>query len=83
MWDSIGIIGVLILLAAYALIQTEKVNSRQLIYPIMNFVGAACIVLSLIDDWNLPAFLMEASWMIISIWGMWHILKKRREKENE
>jgi len=75
-FDIIGITGVAILLLAYGLLQSEKISSKQLTYPVMNFIGAALITVSLYKDWNLSAFVIEICWMLISVYSMVRIVKK-------
>lgn len=78
--DIIGILGVVLLLAAYMLLQSGKITSEQYIYPILNFLGAAFIVISLFKDWNLSAFLIETCWMAISVYGFLKIKKNAKTK---
>ncbi len=70
MLDIIGIIGVVMMLGAYFLLQAERITSKQYIYPVLNFVSAGLIVISLMGDWNLSAFLIEVSWMVVSLYGI-------------
>lgn len=83
MLDIIGIIGVLLVLIDYFLLQTERIHSNQLIYPLLNFIGGILITISLFKDWNLAAFLMETSWVAVSAWGIWHVMQKKKKKESK
>lgn len=75
--DIIGLIGVAFILVTYAALQLEKLDPKALPYSILNAVGAALIVLSLLKDFNLAAFVIEASWFLISLFGIGHIIFKR------
>lgn len=68
--DLVGIIGVVIIVVAYLLLQLERLKSTDLIYSVMNAVGASLIVASLIVDFNLSALLMEVFWVLISFIGI-------------
>lgn len=68
--DLVGIIGVVIIVVAYLLLQLERLKSTSLIYSVMNAVGASMIVASLIVDFNLSALLMEVFWVLISFIGI-------------
>ena len=68
--DLVGIIGVVIIVVAYLLLQLERLKSTDLIYSVMNAVGASMIVASLIVDFNLSALLMEVFWVLISFIGI-------------
>jgi paired small multidrug resistance pump len=68
--DWVGIVGVVLTLAAFLLLQAGKLHGTGFIYQAMNALGAAAVVLSLFYDFNLSAFIVEAAWVVISIYGM-------------
>ena len=76
--DVLGLLGVTIIIIAYALLQTEKLATIQPIYSILNILGASLILFSLLFDWNLSAVLIEVFWIIISIYGLARLLNKRK-----
>jgi hypothetical protein len=69
-YDLAGNVGVTLIVAAYLLLQLERVTSNSLPYLAANATGAALILLSLFYEFNLPAFLMEAFWLAISVMGL-------------
>jgi paired small multidrug resistance pump len=69
-YDLAGSVGVILIVAAYLLLQLERVGSSSLPYLLANAVGAALILLSLAYEFNLSAFLMEAFWLAISLLGL-------------
>ena len=44
----------------------------------MNLVGAGLILVSLVHDFNLPAFVLESVWGLISLYGLCRWLLRRR-----
>jgi hypothetical protein len=74
--DFVGNIGVLLLMAAYLLLQLNKL-SNGLLYSAMNAVGAAFIVASLVNNFNLSAFIIEVFWILISFVGILRHLRSR------
>ena len=68
--DFFGNIGVLILMIAYLLLQLNKL-SNGLVYSTLNALGAGLIVISLLTNFNLSAFLMEVFWVLISFVGIY------------
>ena len=66
----IGIVGVALVLLAYFLLQKGKLTPRDRAYPLMNIAGSLGIVVSLIEAWNLPSFIIQCCWIAISIYGM-------------
>jgi len=71
--DLVGIFGVVLVLAAYLLLQLRKLSADRLEFSVANAIGAGCILLSLTQDFNLPAFMIELAWLLISVYGMLRI----------
>ena len=65
-----GLIGSFIVVTAYLLNQTGRLASSDWRFPAANLVGAAAILLSLTDAWNLPAAVIEFFWAAISLYGL-------------
>lgn len=79
--DPVGILGVILLLVAYCLLSTNKMSPHSITYQVLNFVGAALILFSLLFHWNTASVLIEIAWMIISVIGLYRIIRTReREK---
>ena len=78
-FDLVGNIGVLLMVVAYLLLQLEKLSSSALSYLLLNTVGALLVIISLKFRFNLSAFLMEAFWLLISLFGLMKPLFARRE----
>jgi hypothetical protein len=66
-----GMIGSILFLTAYFLLQKGKILHTGLCYLGMNLAGAVLLLISLSIDWNLPAFLLEAAWALISMVGIY------------
>ncbi len=70
LFNIIGLIGVGIVVIAYFLQQRGIVKSTELNYLVMNIMGPMAIIISLMRFWNLPSFLLNLSWMLISMYGL-------------
>ena len=68
--DLLGGVGVVIVLGAYLALQLGRWRAEQLRYSVANGIGALLIVVSLCFAFNLSAFAMEASWVLISLIGV-------------
>ncbi len=79
-YDWVGTVGVLLIVGAYLLLQLEKLRSDELRYSIFNGLGALLIIVSLVFDFNMSAFLIEAFWLAISLYGAlrWARAARRR-----
>lgn len=67
--DYIGATGVAILLGTYLFLQLNRIAAASLLYSQLNAVGALFILISLSQDFNMSAFVVEACWFVISLIG--------------
>lgn len=67
--DMIGIVGVGLTLLAYFLLHANYLTSEGKGFSLLNLIGASFVEYSLMFDWNTPAVIMEASWILISLYG--------------
>lgn len=69
-YDLVGSIGVGVIVLTYILLQTGKIKSESLAYSLLNAAGASLIIVSLIYNFNFPAFVVEFFWVLISLYGI-------------
>ena len=75
--DIIGNIGVVCFLAGFFLLQKERLRHDDIAYLLLNLAGAVLLMGSLLIHWNLSAFLLEAAWACISMYGIYKKLNHR------
>ncbi len=75
--DFVANIGVALLMIAYLLLQLNKLRSDGLTYSLLNAAGASLIIISLLVNFNLSAFLAEAFWVLISLIGIYRYLRPK------
>lgn len=68
--DLFGVVGVLLILSAYAGATSGKLDARRAPALLLNLVGALLILLSLYFDFNLSAVLMEGAWAMVALIGL-------------
>jgi hypothetical protein len=73
--DFLGLVGVVIIVVTYLLLQLGKLSSNALAYSLLNAIGASLIVLSLLVTFNLSALLMEVFWVLISLLGVYRYFR--------
>lgn len=78
-YDWVGIAGTLMVLGAFALLQAGRVSGTGLAYQLLNLFGAGGVLLSLLGTFNVSVFLLEATWVLISGYGIARSFKARRE----
>lgn len=77
-YDILGTVGVTLIVLTYVLLQIGRVRSDQLVYSILNAVGASLILVSLYYNFNFPAFVVEFFWLLISLFGIGKFILERR-----
>ncbi len=73
--DFLGNVGVVLIIIDYLLLQLNRINSNSLSYSLLNAVGASLIIISLVFNFNLSAFVMEAIWVVISLFGLYRYFR--------
>lgn len=76
--NVLGNMGVVCFLVAYFCLQKGTWQAQSYRYYGANLAGAILLLCSLLIDWNLPAFLLEAVWGLISIWGLIKLYRTRK-----
>ena len=73
--DALGALGAGVIILAYFLNQQRRLASEDWRYPALNLSGALLILISLWHEPNLPSIVIEAFWVLISLYGL---LRNRR-----
>ena len=76
--DAAGLAGVFVMTAAYAAAQVGRLSPVKAPSLLLNFGGACLVILSLLRDFNLSAFLMEAVWALVALFGLIRIAVRNR-----
>lgn len=69
-FNTIGIIGVVMVLCCYFLLQIGRLSARSFWYSFFNFLGSVFILISLYYTWNLASGVIEIAWLLISVYGL-------------
>ena len=77
--DIIGMIGTASIVAAFFLIQFEKISPKGLLYNWLNLVGAVLLLISLCINFNLASFVIEIFWIGASLVGIYKYYERKRQ----
>jgi hypothetical protein len=68
--DSIGWIGAISLLAAYALVSMRKLEGDSLVYQLLNMMGGAFLIVNSFHYKAFPSVAVNVVWIGIAIYTM-------------
>lgn len=71
----VGLIGSMIFLVAFVYANAAK-KLDPVRFNAMNLAGALMLLVSLSVHFNLAAFVLEAAWALIAIWGLVRALRR-------
>ena len=80
--DVVGMVGVVIVVITYFLLQSEKIDAKGFLYSFLNAFGSLLVVYSLLYNWNLASFIIEFSWILISLYGLKKWYRSKRQKSD-
>lgn len=75
--DTIGMLGTLLVVLAYYLLQLERTDPKGLAYNMINLVGAVLLLISLWFHFNLASFVIEIFWIAASLIGLWKYRRRQ------
>jgi hypothetical protein len=77
-YDLVGAVGALAILAAFAGVQTGRLSPHRPTALLLNLIGASLVMVSLIGYWNLATFLLEVAWIAVALYGLGKFALDRR-----
>lgn len=74
-YDWVGIVGTLMVLFAYYLLQAGRLHGNGLLYQLLNLFGAVGVLASLYGKFNIAVCLLMVVWLVISAYGLVRTVK--------
>lgn len=76
-YQLIGLTAPALFLYPYAMVSLDRWKQEWLRFHLLNLIGAIAILISLIEQWNLPVCILETCWGAISAVGVVKALRHR------
>ena len=77
-FDLMALLGAAGILAAYAGVQLRRLDPHRPAALLLNLVGATLVLISLVEDFNWAAFVLEIAWIAIAGHGLFRLAFARR-----
>lgn len=68
--DIAGLVGVALMLTAYAASALGKIEADRPLALVANLIGALLVIYSLMYQWNISSFVLEAVWACFAAAGL-------------
>ena len=78
MLQVISVLGALAILGAFAANLFGWIQPSNLWYLVANFLGSAVLTVVAVVDQQLGFLLLEGTWALVSLWGIFAALRGRR-----
>ncbi|MFJ2543983.1 hypothetical protein [Microbacterium sp. NPDC087589] len=78
LYETAGWIGMILVLSAFAMLASQQLDSRSVVYHSLNATGAFLMVLSTVASQSWPAVVLNSAWSAIGVITLVHILVTRR-----
>ena len=75
--DTIGYIGVALLIVTYAMLQLDRIDPKGFWYSFNNMIVAILVTVSLLYSFNLASMVIEVFWFSLSVFGIWNYYRKK------
>lgn len=74
-----GFLGVALYLGSYAALQTGYIRGQGGLYALLNLGAASCVLVSLVEAFNMSSAIIQIFWIVISIVGLtrMYLLQRR------
>ena len=76
LYNVAGVVGAVLVILVYFATQQRWLSAEDWRFPFANLLGAGFILVSLMADCNLAAFVVEVFWVLISLYGLAQSLKR-------
>jgi hypothetical protein len=70
MSDMLQILGAVMILGAFALLQFHKASQHSYSYLFLNLIGSALLALLVFTSHQWGFLLLEGAWVLIALWGI-------------
>ena len=74
--EIVGWVGMILILAAYGLITTNRVKSDTFSYQLMNALGSIGLIINALYNEAYPLFVLNVIWEMIALFGLYKSFKK-------
>jgi predicted small integral membrane protein len=72
-----SVVGALLILGAFAGLQTRRIPAESYAYQTMNLGGGVALLIVALVERQIGFILLEAAWSLVSMVGLWRVARLR------
>lgn len=76
----IGVSGMAMILVAFSLVQSQKVDVNNVWYDLLNFVGSVFLIIYAVPPMSWPFIILNGVWALMSLKDLIFFVTHRRKK---
>ncbi len=76
-FQVVSIVGAVLILAAFAAQQLQRLEAETKTYQILNLIGGFCLAVAAVAARQYGFIMLEGSWTVVSAWGVWRVMVKK------
>lgn len=80
--NIVGMVGTSLIVAAYLLMQLNKLDPKGMNFNLINLIGAILLLISLMVHFNLASVVIEVFWIIASVIGIVNIMRSKSRNDS-
>ncbi len=73
----VGLVGSFTYVCVFFLVQAGRICGNGILYPLLQLLAASCVLASLTTAFNLAAVIIQFSFILIAIYGIWYRVSGR------
>lgn len=68
--QGIGVLGFICYISLFSAVQLGRMDGNSTVYSLGNVIAASLVAISLLEEFNLSAALIQGSWIVIGLIGL-------------
>ena len=73
LYQAIALLGAILILAAFAASQMEKMKRESVAYQLLNLLGGIALTITAVAEVQYGFILLEGVWTLLSAWGLMRV----------